>query len=103
MRHARRLRTAPRPCDEGGDDRLPVGLDRCCEKWATHVVPASRSFAPLGRVSVVLRRLAFAPLVLITVAVVTYGMPRALRPEFYRGQGLWSGLGHDLNRVFLHF
>jgi hypothetical protein len=32
-------------------------------------------------VSVVIRRVTLAPLVLIAVAVVTYGMPRALRPE----------------------
>ncbi len=53
--------------------------------------------------SVVLGRLALAPLVLFSVAVLTYGMPRALRPEFYRGQEFWSGLWHDLERVFLHF
>jgi peptide/nickel transport system permease protein len=68
-----------------------------------HGVLASPRCATIGRVTAVLRRLALAPLVLITVAVVTYGMPRAMRPEFYRGQGLWSGLWHDLERVFLHF
>jgi peptide/nickel transport system permease protein len=49
-----------------------------------------------------LRRLAFAPIVLLIVGAVTYGVPRVLRPDMYPGEGLIPGLAHDLNRVFLH-
>jgi peptide/nickel transport system permease protein len=49
-----------------------------------------------------LRRLAFAPVVLVVVAAVTYGTPRVLRPDRYPGEGLVSGIGRDLDRVFLH-
>jgi peptide/nickel transport system permease protein len=45
-----------------------------------------------------LRRLAFAPVVLVVVAAVTYGIPRILRPDMYPGEGLASGL----DRAFLH-
>lgn len=49
-----------------------------------------------------LRRLLFAPVVLVAVAAVTYGVPRILRPDRYPGQHLSWGLWHDLDRVFLH-
>jgi ABC-type sugar transport system permease subunit len=49
-----------------------------------------------------LRRIAFAPIVLIVVAAVTYGMPRILRPDLFPGEAFASGLAHDLNRVFFH-
>jgi ABC-type dipeptide/oligopeptide/nickel transport system permease component len=49
-----------------------------------------------------LRRLAFAPIVLVVVAAVTYGVPRVLRPDLFPGEGLLSGVAHDLERVFLH-
>lgn len=49
-----------------------------------------------------LRRLAFAPLVLIVVAAVTYGVPRILRPDLFPGEHFFSGLAHDLDRVFFH-
>jgi peptide/nickel transport system permease protein len=49
-----------------------------------------------------LRRLAFAPVVLLIVAAVTYGIPRLLRPDLYPGESFLSGLGHDLDRAFFH-
>src|SRR3954454_2621776 len=49
-----------------------------------------------------LRRLAFAPIVLVVVAAVTYGVPRVLRPDLFPGGGLLPGVGHALERVFLH-
>src|SRR5436190_4571595 len=49
-----------------------------------------------------LRRLAFAPIVLVVVAAVTYGVPRILRPDMFPGEQLLPGLAHDLNRVFFH-
>jgi peptide/nickel transport system permease protein len=49
-----------------------------------------------------LRRLAFAPLVFLAVVAVTYGVPRVLRPDRYPGEGLISGVVHDLDRVLLH-
>jgi peptide/nickel transport system permease protein len=49
-----------------------------------------------------LRRLAFAPIVLVVVAAVTYGMPRVLRPDMFPGESFVPGLAHDLNRVFFH-
>jgi hypothetical protein len=48
------------------------------------------------------RRLLFAPVVLVAVAAVTYGIPRILRPDRYPGEHFISGLWHDLDRVFLH-
>jgi hypothetical protein len=33
-----------------------------------------------------LRRLAFAPIVLAVVAAVTYGVPRILRPDMFAGE-----------------
>jgi peptide/nickel transport system permease protein len=52
-----------------------------------------------------LRRLAFAPLVVLVVAAVTYAMPRVLRPELYGPDrpSVLSGTVHDVGRVFLHF
>jgi hypothetical protein len=47
------------------------------------------------------RRLAFAPIVLLVVAAVTYGVPRILRPDLFPGQEFASGLVHDLDRAFL--
>lgn len=49
-----------------------------------------------------LRRLAFAPIVLVVVAAVTYGIPRVLRPDRYPGEELMPGLARDLERVFFH-
>src|ERR687887_2805460 len=49
-----------------------------------------------------LRRLAFAPIVLLAVGAVTYGVPRILRPDMYPGESLLPGLVHDLERAFLH-
>jgi peptide/nickel transport system permease protein len=48
------------------------------------------------------RRLAFAPIVLLVVGAVTYGVPRVLRPDLYAGQAVVPGLRHDLERAFLH-
>src|SRR3954468_19732679 len=52
-----------------------------------------------------LRRLAFAPVVVLVVAAVSYAMPRVLRPEIYGPDrpSVLSGTAHDLGRVFLHF
>ena len=49
-----------------------------------------------------LRRLAFAPVVLVVVAAVTYGMPRILRPDLYPGEAFLPGLGRDLEGAFFH-
>jgi peptide/nickel transport system permease protein len=49
-----------------------------------------------------LRRLAFAPIVLLVVGAVTYGVPRILRPDLYPGEAFLPGLWHDLDRAFLH-
>jgi peptide/nickel transport system permease protein len=49
-----------------------------------------------------LRRLAFAPIVLVAVAAITYGVPRILRPDRYPGEGFFPGVWHDLERVFFH-
>jgi peptide/nickel transport system permease protein len=48
------------------------------------------------------RRLAFAPIVLVVVAAVTYAVPRVLRPDMFPGEAFVSGIAHDLNRVFFH-
>src|SRR6185503_13827530 len=50
-----------------------------------------------------LRRLAFAPLVLVAVAFVTYGVPRVLRADKFPGEQFVSGVTSDVNRALLHF
>jgi peptide/nickel transport system permease protein len=50
-----------------------------------------------------LRRLAFAPLVLIAVTFVTYGVPRILRADRYPGENFFTGVTGDVNRALLHF
>ena len=49
-----------------------------------------------------LRRLAFAPIVFVAVAFVTYGVPRVLRPDRYPGENFVTGLAGDVNRALLH-
>jgi peptide/nickel transport system permease protein len=49
------------------------------------------------------RRIAFAPVVLVAVAVVIYGGLRILRPDLYPpGDPLLGGIVHDLDRALLH-
>jgi len=48
-------------------------------------------------------RLAWAVVTFVAVAALTSLTPRVLRPEYYPGQGVVSGVAHDLERVFLHF
>ena len=48
------------------------------------------------------RRILFAPVVLVAVAVILYGSLRILRPDLYPGDPLLSGIVHDLNRALLH-
>jgi peptide/nickel transport system permease protein len=48
-------------------------------------------------------RLAWAALTFVAVASLTFLIPRVLRPEFYPGQGVVSGVVHDLERLFFHF
>jgi peptide/nickel transport system permease protein len=48
------------------------------------------------------RRIFFAPLVLVVVAVVIYGGLRILRPDLYPGDPLLGGIVHDLDRALLH-
>jgi peptide/nickel transport system permease protein len=48
------------------------------------------------------RRIVFAPVVLLAVAVVIYGGLRILRPDLYPGDPLLSGIVHDLDRALLH-
>jgi peptide/nickel transport system permease protein len=47
-------------------------------------------------------RLAGAALTFVAVAALTFLIPRGLRPEFYPGQGVVSGVLHDLERLFFH-
>jgi peptide/nickel transport system permease protein len=49
-----------------------------------------------------LRRLAFAPVVFLVVAALTYAMPRILLPELFPGAKPLEGAAHDLNRALLH-
>ena len=49
-----------------------------------------------------LRRLFFAAVVVATVAVLTYGLYRGLRPELHPGESFLGGVASDLGRVFLH-
>jgi peptide/nickel transport system permease protein len=49
------------------------------------------------------RRIVFAPIVLVAVAVVIYGGLRILRPDLYPpGDPLLGGIVHDLDRALLH-
>ena len=49
------------------------------------------------------RRILFAPVVLVAVAVVIYGGLRILRPDLYPpGDPLVGGIVHDLDRALLH-
>ena len=49
------------------------------------------------------RRILFAPVVFVAVAVVMYGGLRVLRPDLYRpGDPLLGGIVHDLDRGLLH-
>ena len=53
--------------------------------------------APVGSLA---RRIAFAPLVLLAVAVVIFGSLRILRPDLYpAGDPLPAGIVHDLGRA----
>ena len=49
-----------------------------------------------------LRRLAFAPVVLVAVTFVTYAVPRVLRPDLYEGEQFVTGLVGDVNDALLH-
>jgi len=49
------------------------------------------------------RRILFAPVVLVAVAVVMFGCLRLLRPDLYPpGDSLLGGMAHDLDRGLLH-
>ena len=49
------------------------------------------------------RRILFAPVVLVAVAVFLYGSLRILRPDLYPpGDSLVSGIVHDVDRALLH-
>jgi peptide/nickel transport system permease protein len=48
-------------------------------------------------------RLAWALLTFVAVAALTSAIPHVLRPEYYPGQGVVSGVAHALERLFLHF
>lgn len=49
------------------------------------------------------RRILFAPVVLVAVALVLYGSLRILRPDLYpAGDTLLGGIVHDLDRALLH-
>jgi peptide/nickel transport system permease protein len=50
----------------------------------------------------IVRRIAYAPLVFLAVAVVTYAVPRILRPDRYPGEHLVTGTISDLDRALLH-
>ena len=42
-------------------------------------------------------------LVLVTLAVIDYGLYRVLQPQDYGGEGLIAGTAGDLGRIVLHF
>src|SRR3954463_14113925 len=48
-------------------------------------------------------RLVWAVVTFVAVAALTFLIPHVLRPEYYPGQGVVSGIAHDLERLFLHF
>ena len=49
------------------------------------------------------RRIVFAPLILIAVAIIIFGSLRVLRPDLYPdGHTLLGGVVHDLDRGLLH-
>ena len=50
-----------------------------------------------------IRRLLFAVIVLVALAAIDYGLYRFFRPDFYPGDTFLGGVGHDMERVFLHF
>ncbi|MEA2280355.1 MAG: peptide/nickel transport system permease protein [Solirubrobacteraceae bacterium] len=55
---------------------------------------------PVGTLA---RRILFAPVVVVAVAVVIYGGLRILRPDLYPpGDSLPGGIVHDLDRALLH-
>jgi peptide/nickel transport system permease protein len=54
-------------------------------------------------VRAVVTRLVWAALTFVAVAALTYLTPRLLRPDFYPGQGVASGVARDLERLLLHF
>jgi peptide/nickel transport system permease protein len=51
------------------------------------------------------RRLAFAPVVVFVITTLTYATTRLLRPDLYgpNPPSVISGTAHDVGRVFLHF
>jgi peptide/nickel transport system permease protein len=49
-----------------------------------------------------LRRLLFAMGTVVLTAFFAYGTIRVLRPELYEGQGITSGVLHDVGRALLH-
>jgi len=57
----------------------------------------------VSRVRAVAARLAWAALTFVAVAALTFLTPRVLRPDYYPGQGVVSGVLHDLERLFFHF
>jgi peptide/nickel transport system permease protein len=52
--------------------------------------------------SALARRILFAPVVFLAVAVVIFGGLRILRPDLYPGDSLAGGVVHDLDRGLLH-
>jgi peptide/nickel transport system permease protein len=54
-------------------------------------------------VRAVVTRLVWAALTFVAVAALTFLTPRLLRPDFYPGQGIASGVANDLERLLLHF
>src|SRR5205085_11780007 len=56
-----------------------------------------------GLLAYLVRRLFFAVVVLVALAVIDYSLYRFFRPDFYPGDTLLGGVAHDMDRVFLHF
>jgi peptide/nickel transport system permease protein len=52
--------------------------------------------------SALARRILFAPIVFVAVAIVIFGGLRILRPDLYPGDSLAGGIVHDLDRGLLH-
>jgi peptide/nickel transport system permease protein len=50
-----------------------------------------------------IRRLLFAVIVLVALAAIDYSLYRFFRPDFYPGDTFLGGVGHDMERVFVHF
>ena len=97
LRGVSRRSSAPGRCSTTVRSR-PTSLPT---PWSSRSGRRYRNNGPL--LVFLLRRLFFAAVVLLAVAIIVYGIYRFFRPDYYPGDSLFGGLGHDLERAFLHF